>query len=93
VKNFTKNRNWKLRAGIAILILSFSMTPMILLTPFLHVDAKTKIILTTTWIIIGNITFYGGGFLVGKEVFTKYKSYLNPRNWFKKKSKNITPPV
>ncbi len=92
-EQFMKKKNWRLRAGIAILILSFSMTPMILLTPFLPVVAKTKIVLTTTWIIIGNITFYGGGFLVGKDLFSKYKSFLNPKNWFKKKSEKITPPI
>lgn len=70
-----------------MLILSLSTTPMILLTPFLHIDTKSKIAITTTLIIIGNVTFYSGGFLLGKELFTKYKARLNPRNWFKKKKK------
>jgi len=83
-----KKYNWKLKAGIAILILSLSMTPLIVLTPFLHITTKSKTAITITLIIIGNITFYTGGFLVGKEIFTKYKTYLNPRNWFIKKIKN-----
>jgi len=29
--------------------------------------------------------FWSGGFLVGKEILSKYKSYLNPKNWFNKK--------
>ncbi len=82
-----KKFNWKLKAGIAILILSLSTTPMILSVPFLPIAAKSKLVVTTILIIIGNVTFYGGGFLVGKELFTKYKSYINPRNWFKKKKK------
>lgn len=80
-----KKYNWKLKAGIAILILSLSTSPMIVLTPFLHLDTKTKIAITTALVIIGNVTFYTGGFLVGRELFTKYKSYINPRNWFRKK--------
>jgi hypothetical protein len=28
--------------------------------------------------------FWAGGLLVGKELFTKYKNRLNPKNWFKK---------
>jgi len=76
-------KNWKLKTGIGILIFSLSTTPMILLTPFLHLDAKTKVFITTTLIIIGNITFYTGGYLIGKELFAKYKSRLNPNNWIK----------
>ncbi|OFY51136.1 MAG: hypothetical protein A2X22_06975 [Bacteroidetes bacterium GWF2_49_14] len=82
-----KKFNWKLKAGIIILILSLSTTPMILSVPFLPIATKSKVVVTTILIIIGNVTFYGGGFLVGKELFTKYKSYINPRNWFKKKKK------
>lgn len=80
-----KKKNWKLRLGIIILIVSFATTPMILATPFLKIDNKLKIAITTGLIIVGNITFYSGGFLVGKELFSKYKSLMNPKNWFKKK--------
>jgi len=80
-----KKYNWKMKTGIVVLIFSFLTTPLILLTPFLSINAKSKIVITTILIIIGNITFYGGGFLVGKELFSKYKSRLNPKNWFRKK--------
>jgi hypothetical protein len=79
------DKNRKIKTGIAILTFSLLMTPAIILTAFLRLDAKTKVEITTTLIIIGNVTFYGGGFLVGKELFTRYKAYLNPCNWFKKK--------
>ena len=79
------NKNkWKIKAGIAIFIFSLSMTPLLILTTMLHLEAKTKVAITTSLIIIGNVTFYGGGFLVGKELFTKYKAYLNPLNWLKR---------
>jgi hypothetical protein len=32
------------------------------------------------------IIFWSGGLLVGKELFTKYKKQLNPKNWFKTKT-------
>ena len=70
---------------MAILIFSWSTAPMIVLTPFLPFDVKTKLVITTTLIIIGNVTFYTGGFLVGREIFTRYKNRLNPKNWFRKK--------
>jgi len=47
-------------------------------------EAKTKITLSTISLIIGEVMFWVGGILVGKELFVKYKSYFNPRNWFKK---------
>lgn len=53
--------------------------------PFLDVNNKTKVTLSTILFILGEITFWGGGLLVGKELFSKYKSYLNPKNWFKKR--------
>lgn len=79
-----KNR-WKIKAGIVIIIFSLLMTPLIIITALLHIDAKSKAVITTTLIIIGNVTFYGGGFLMGKEVFVRYKNCINPRNWFKKR--------
>jgi len=54
--------------------------------PFLDIEPKSKITLGTVLLIIGEVLFWSGGLLVGKELFTKYKSYFNPRNWFKKKS-------
>jgi hypothetical protein len=52
----------------------------------LNFDTKTKVTISTVLLIIGEITFWGGGLLVGKELFSKYKAYFNPKNWFKKKS-------
>ncbi len=53
--------------------------------PFLNVDNTEKVKITTITFIAAEIIFWSGGLLVGKELFTKYKSYLNPINWFKKK--------
>jgi hypothetical protein len=78
-------RNWKLKLGIALIVLSAPVFLSLLIVPFLNVDNKTKISISTVIIVIGEITFWSGGLLVGKELFSKYKSYLNPKNWFKKK--------
>ncbi|GAB7086738.1 hypothetical protein JCM15579A_08420 [Marinifilum fragile] len=50
----------------------------------MELEAKTKITLSTVSMIIGEVLFWSGGILVGKELFMKYKSYFNPKNWFKK---------
>ena len=55
----------------------------------MELEAKTKITLSTISLIIGEVLFWGGGILVGKELFMKYKSYFNPKNWFKKKQEKV----
>ncbi len=57
--------------------------------PFLIIDKKTKITVTTITFVLAEVTFYSGGALLGKEIFNKYKSYLNPKNWFKKKKEIV----
>ena len=69
------------------MVISIPFFLFIPVVPFLNIDNKTKITFTTILLIIGEIMFWSGGLLVGKELFTKYKSYFNPKNWFKKKLK------
>jgi len=79
-------KNWKFKTGIALIIISTLLFTSLLAVPFLDADAKTKITITTVLIVLGEITFWVGGFLLGKELLNKYKSYLNPMKWFKKKT-------
>lgn len=77
--------NWKFKTGLFLVILSTLLFASLLIIPFLKIDNKDKISITTIIIIIGEIMFWTGGLLVGKEILSKYKSYLNPKNWFNKK--------
>ena len=52
--------------------------------PLFDLPTKTKVIASTTSLVLMEVVFWSGGLLVGKELFTKYKSQMNPRNWFKK---------
>jgi hypothetical protein len=79
-------KNWKFKTGIALIIISTFLFTSLLAVPFLEVDGKTKLTITTVVIVFMEITFWVGGFLLGKELLNKYKAYLNPINWFKKKS-------
>ncbi len=80
-----ESNNWKYKLGLSLIILSTLIFASLLIIPFLKIDNTNKISFTTIIIIIGEITFWTGGLLVGKEILSKYKSYLNPKNWFKKK--------
>jgi hypothetical protein len=77
--------DWKIKWGISLMVLASVLFLCIPVVPFLSVDGKTKITISTILFIAGEITFWGGGLLVGKELFTKYKSYFNPVHWFKKR--------
>ena len=79
-------KNWKFKTGIALIVISTLLFTSLLAVPFLDADGKTKITITTILIVLGEITFWVGGFLLGKELLNKYKSYLNPMNWFKKRT-------
>jgi len=78
-------KNRKFKTGIFLIILSTLLFTSLLAVPFLNVAGKTKITISTIAVILGEITFWVGGILLGKELFNKYKSYFNPLNWFKKR--------
>jgi hypothetical protein len=75
----------KRKVGIGLIIISFIFFFMIPIVPFVPLTVKMKVILTTTLAIIAEVTFWIGGFFVGKEVIQKYKKYLNPSRFLKKK--------
>lgn len=77
--------NWKLKVGIILIISCIPFFLMIPVVPFLSLSAQQKVTFSTVSLIIGEVLFWSGGLLVGKELFMKYKSYMNPRNWFKKR--------
>lgn len=83
-------KNWKFRTGIGLIIVSTLLFASLLAVPFLDADGTTKIKITTVVIVLGEITFWIGGFLLGKELLNRYKYYLNPMSWFRKRTLPIT---
>jgi len=80
-----KNNN-QIKLGIILILLSGVAFAIMLTIPFLNLESKTKVIGSSVAFIAMEVLFYAGGFFVGKELFKKYQSYLNPKNWFKRKS-------
>ncbi|MCF8364653.1 MAG: transporter suffix domain-containing protein [Bacteroidales bacterium] len=79
-----KNRHFNL--GVTLILLSGLAFAIMLTIPFLNLENQAKVIGTTAAFIAMEVLFYAGVFFVGKELFKKYKSFLNPKNWFKSKS-------
>ncbi|MCZ8532933.1 transporter suffix domain-containing protein [Psychrobacillus psychrodurans] len=71
------------KLGIGLLIISFSIWLIPIITPFTPLPTKVKAVTITISIIIAEVMFWIGALLVGKEVAAKFKSYLNPKNWRK----------
>jgi len=79
-------KNRKFKTGIFLIVVSTLFFCSLAGIPFLNIDSKTKIAISTAAVILGEVTFWAGGFLLGKELVSRYKAYLNPMNWFKKKT-------
>jgi len=48
-------------------------------------DAKLKITLGTIFIVIGEVLFWLGTILIGKEVYKKFMAMLKSGQWLKRK--------
>lgn len=84
-------KNWQIKLGIFLMIFSGVFFAASLLIPLFEIEAKTKVIAITTSLVLMEVVFWAGGLLVGKELFTRYKQKLDPRNWFSKKKEPEIP--
>jgi hypothetical protein len=83
-------QNWKLTGGFVLIIVSSLIFASLLLIPLLKTTDQNKILISTGSILVAEIMFWGGGLLLGRQLFDKYKSYLNPKNWFNRQKENGT---
>ena len=73
--------NWSKRVGIFLVVMSFVFYGLIPVLPFLPLSASVKLAAVPILALLGELVFWPGGILLGKEVVARYKSYLNPCNW------------
>jgi len=71
--------------GLFLILLSSLLYASLIIIPFLKISTSIKLGMTPAIVIIGEITFWIGGILVGKELIFKYRRFFNPLNWIKKK--------
>ena len=84
------SRDWKFKLGLVLVIGSTLIFTLLLVIPLLNTTDKNKILLSTLIVIVGEVLFWCGGLLLGKQIIDKYKNYLNPKNWFDRSKKNGT---
>lgn len=80
-----KGKNWQIKLGIFLMVFSGVFFAASFIIPLFDLPTKTKIIASTTSLVVMEVVFWSGGLLIGKKLFTKYKTQIDPRNWFKKK--------
>lgn len=80
----TNSKNRQIKLGIFLMIFSGVFFAATFIIPFFDLTTKTKVIASTTSLVLMEVVFWAGGLLVGKELFTRYKNQMNPKNWFNK---------
>lgn len=73
------------KIGWGLIVVSVLWWGLIVVVPFFPLSLKMKATVITAAIVLAEVFFWLGAVLVGKEVVAKYKAYLNPKNWGKKK--------
>ena len=76
------------KVGIGLVIMSFIFYGGLLLVPLTSFSTGIKLTISTALVVLGEITFWIGGFILGKEVVARYKRYFNPINWFRSNKKS-----
>jgi hypothetical protein len=83
--------NLQIKIGLALVIISSVIYALLLVIPFLKFQASLKLTLVPVIIIIGELTFWAGTFFLGKELVRRYRSYMNPFKWFRRRGTKNQP--
>ena len=78
-------RKWKLRFGTGLLIASVLVFLLLFTIPFLSLDLKLKLALTPLLLVLGEVMFWLGIVLIGKDVYLRFKAGLKSGEWWKTK--------
>ena len=78
-------KKWKLKIGITLISVSVAFFLIIFALPFVSMDLKVKIALTSILVVVGEVSFWVGTILIGKDVYLKFKEKLKSGEWLEKK--------
>ena len=80
---------WGRTLGVLLIVLSFLAYGVLISLPVLPLEGKLKLALGPVLVGVGEATFWIGGLFVGKELVTRYRRYLDPRNWCVRPCKSV----
>jgi len=78
----------KFRLGIILISVSVAFFLIIFAIPFIPMNLKVKVALTTTLVVVGEVSFWVGTLLIGKEVYKKFMANLKSGEWLEKKKED-----
>jgi len=81
-------RKLKFRFGIILISISVTLFLVIFVLPFVSMDTKVKIALSTSLVVAGEVCFWVGTILIGKDVYLKFKEKLKSGEWLEKKKED-----
>ena len=70
--------------GIGLVVLSTVLYLGLLAVPFAPLDAGGKLALSGALVLTGEVSFWLGAALLGREVVLKYRRLLNPLHWWRR---------
>ena len=86
------SKRWKFRIGIVIILISILIFFALFAIPFLSVSVKTKLALTPVLLVTGEVMFWLGIVLIGKDVYLRFKATLKSGEWMSRKGKSPEDP-
>lgn len=81
-------KKWKFKTGIILLSVSVVIFLMLFALPFVALETKVKIVMSTVLMITGEVMFWVGTLLIGKDVYRKFMAKLKSGDWLEKKKEN-----
>ena len=69
---------------IVLLVVPGALYAAIPVVPFLPLTTAQKIGLSSGLVVVAEVVFWAAALFVGREVISRYRSYFDPRTWFRK---------
>lgn len=67
---------------LVVAVLFWAAAPAVLLIPL---SATQKVWAGSAFLVLGEVAFWASAVVLGREVFRRYRRYLDPRGWFGEK--------
>ncbi len=75
----TRSRTWLL--VFLLVVVPSALYTAVPAVPFLPLSTGTKVLLASGLVVVAEAVFWGAALLLGKEVVSRYRRFLDPRAW------------
>lgn len=83
VGGILRYRGWRRRLGFGLVVLSCLLYGCLLLVPSAPLSTAGKVALSSMLVISGEVSFWIGGFILGREAIRRWRGALDPRRWIR----------